>query len=315
MKLSVVIPALNEEATIARIIERIPKTLPGFSEIYVIVIDDGSSDKTPDLAHECGAMVISHFRNTGVGAAFQSGVNKSIELCVDFMVNIDADGQCDPKDIPTLLKPLIDGEAECATASRFIQKELHPKMHPVKYYGNKLMALLISVLTKKRYYDVSCGFRAYTRNALLNLNLIGDFTYTQETFLNLSFKGITIKEVPLKIRGTREHGNSRVASNLLKYGVRAGSIILRALRDYKPFMVFSLISGILLIFSAALFIFLSIHFFNTGTMFPHKWSAFAGAVFLIFSLMTFLAGIGADMLDRIRLNQERILYLLRKNGK
>jgi len=243
MKLTIIIPALNEAATIGKVIKNIPKKIRGISKIVVVVVDDGSTDKTGKIAEKKGAVVLRHARNTGLGSAFKTGVDFAIDSGTDVMVNIDADGQFYPQDIPRLVSPIVKGEAECTTASRFIDKKLYPKMHWLKFYGNKAMSLLISFLTGQRFYDVSCGMRAYNRHALLNFNLAGRFTYTQEAILNLAYKGIIIKEVPIKVIGQRQNGESKIASNLWRYAFRTSSIIFRAFRDYKPLYFFGIIQS------------------------------------------------------------------------
>jgi len=154
--------------------------------------------------------------------------------------------------------------------------------------------------------------RAYSRHALLQINLSGSFTYTQEVILNLAYKGIIIKEVPIKIEGIRKHGKSRVASNLFRYGIRTGMIIFRAFRDYKPLYFFGIISLFLFLISFCLMLFVAIHFANVGSFFPHKWAVFAAALSGTFAFVILIIGLLADMLDRVRMNQEKILYLLQK---
>jgi glycosyltransferase involved in cell wall biosynthesis len=312
MHLCVVIPALNEAATIENVIQRVPRDLPDFDRIDIVLIDDGSTDGTPELAERAGAQVIRHARNLGVGAAFRSGSERAILLGADIMVNIDGDGQFNPEDIPVLLSPILNEGVDFVSASRFIDKSLYPRMNWLKFWGNKWMSRLISLLARQRFYDVSCGFRAYNRECLLRLNLFGDFTYTQESFLDLTFKGATIREVPIRIRGEREFGRSRVASNLLKYAWRSSKIILRAFRDYKPMILFSAISAVLVVASLLVGAFLLNHYLRTGMFTPHKWAGFAAGALLCLGVLTFITGLLADMLGRIRLNQERMIYMMRK---
>ncbi len=312
LQLLIVIPALNEEKTIADVINRIPRDIEGVNRIEVAVVDDGSTDRTADLAREADAYVISHARNKGVGAAFHSGVQYAIDSGADLVVNMDGDGQFSPEDIPTLIQPLLDGTADMATASRFINKEYWPQMTKIKFYGNRGMSALISFLTGKKFYDVSCGFRAYKRDVLLQLNLFGKFTYTQESFLDLSFKGIEITEVPVRIRGTREFGKSRVASNLFHYAFQTSKIILRSFRDYKPMILFGCIALGFLLVAMFLTAFLGLHYLRVGTFTPHKWAGFTAGLFYALGSITFVTGLFADMLGRVRKNQERILYMLKK---
>ena len=196
-KLVIFLPALDEEKTIEKVIRGLPKHLNGISDIQVIVVDDGSKDDTVEVARRAGAKVFSHSHNRGVGAAFQTAVHQALMLGADLMVSIDADGQFNPEDIPSLIKPVLSGEADFVTGYRF-SKGRPKNMSWLKYWGNRRVAKLISKIAGEKLHDVACGFRAYNREALLNLNLNGKFTYTQETILNLVYKGFRFAEVPVK---------------------------------------------------------------------------------------------------------------------
>ncbi len=308
-KICVIIPAFNEEVLIGNVLD----TLPNFIDI-IIVVDDGSTDGTVDIAKSKGATVISHGKNEGVGAAFQTGLKKTMELGADIMVNIDADGQFNPKDIDKLIKPIIDNEADFVTASRFKNPDYYPKMTKVKFYGNKLMSSLIAKIVGKKFYDVSCGFRAYSKEALLRINLFGTFTYTQETFLDLAFKNVSIAEIPIKVKGIREHGKSRVASNLFRYGYQSLKIILKTYRDYKPLSFFGIISFLTFLIGLALGGFLITYYLNTGAFTPHKWAGFASAFFIVMSSLSLIVGFILDMFARMRINQEEILFYLKNSN-
>ncbi len=315
VRLCVVLPALNEEATIRQVIEAIPRELDGIDDVRVVVIDDGSRDRTREWAEEAGADVVSHTTTKGVGLAFKEGVRYALEMNADFMVNMDADGQFDPRDIPKLLEPLLTGKADFVTASRFKDDALEPcDMGFARRYGNKAMSRLISTLCGSRFYDVSCGFRAYSKDTLLRLNLFGSFTYTQETFLDLCYKGVCVEEIPVACRGRREFGTSRVAPNLFYYAINTSKIIFRTFRDYRPVWVFGGLAMVLMGTAFALFTFLLIHYLVVGTFSPHKWAGFTGGFLGIMGFLTFVTAMVADMLARIRMNQEHILYLMRRHG-
>lgn len=310
-RLLVIIPALNEAATIQAVIADIPRDMPGIAGTEVLVINDGSSDDTADLARAAGADVISHFRALGVGVAIQRGLSEAVQRGADIAVNIDGDGQFNPGDIRLLVQPILDGQADFVSASRFKDPVLTPRMPSLKRWGNQWMSRLISVITGQRFWDVSCGFRAYSREALLRLALQGRFTYTQESFLVLSFKGVTILEVPVAVRGSREHGQSRIASSLWLYAIRTGSIIFSCFRDYRPSLVFNGVSVAMFVFAAAFGIFFLGHRAISGTFTPHIWSGFVAAGFFSIGFAVFLAGQLAAMINRVRFLQEEQLYLLR----
>ena len=312
MKLVVQIPALNEERTIGEVIRAIPSRIPGVDERVVVVIDDGSSDRTGEEARAAGAIVVRHPERMGVGAAFRTGIYKAMDLGADIVVTIDADGQFNPADIPAIIRPLIENEADFVTASRFMDPALVPEMPPAKRWGNDFIARWISGLVKQKFYDVSCGFRAYSRNAFLRLVLLGDFTYTHEVFLSLAFAHVRIREIPLRVRGVREHGKSRIASNLFRYGTRTATIILKTYRDYRPLRFFGWAAALCMIPATALGLFLLSWWLKTGGFSPHKWAGFASVGLMAMALTVFLVGVVAEMLDRIRIAQDETLFRVRR---
>ncbi len=312
MKLVVQMPALNEEKTLATVIAGIPKDIPGVDSVEIVVVDDGSTDRTGEIARAAGAHVVRHECPRGVGLAFRSGLERSSELGADILVTIDSDGQFDPRDIPKLIEPILKGEADFVTASRFADPELAPVMPRAKRWGNDMIARWLSAAIKKRFYDVSCGFRAYSRNAYLRLVLLGDFTYTHEVFLNLAFCRVPIKEVPIKVRGVREFGQSRVANNLFKYAWRTASIILRTYRDYRPLRFFGYMGMTLLAMAACFGGFAMYIRISTGIFTPHKWAAVLALALVGASLLVLLVGMVAEMLDRIRVSQDELLFRVRR---
>jgi len=311
-RLLVILPALNEAATIQPVLARVPRDIVGIDSVELLVVDDGSSDDTVKLSLAAGASVISHGKNRGVGAAMQTGLDEAVRRQVDFAVNVDSDGQFAPEDIPKLLAPLIAGTTDFATASRFKDKALVPVMPLVKRLGNWGMARMVSYIVGQKFDDVSCGFRAYTRETLLQLVLSGAFTYTQEMLLVLGQKGMRMLEVPMVVRGVREHGKSRVASNLFRYGYRTSSIIFSCVRDFSPGTFFNVSAFLLVLLGAGFAAFFFIHRLVAGMFTPHIWSGFTSAFLFGLAFMTFGLGQIAAMVARIRRIQDRELYLLRK---
>ncbi|MBM4148728.1 MAG: glycosyltransferase family 2 protein [Lentisphaerae bacterium] len=310
---AVIIPALNEAATIGQVVTgAIAALSKTYDRCAVFVVDDGSSDRTAEIAAGAGARVIFHRTNMGVGAAFRSGLHAALKWGATIIVNMDGDGQFDPARIPDLAAPVINGEADAATASRFADAAMIPEMPRVKLAGNMLISRLISMIAGRRFHDVSCGFRVYNRDTALMLNLWGDFTYTQESLLDLVVKGRTITEVPMRIIGVRPVGASRVASNLWRYGTRALHIILHTYLDYWPMRFFGGLSLPFLCIGTALCAFLLVHRVRSGMFTPHIWAGFSGAAMLAFGVVLFATGLIGTSLKRIRLNQETILYYHRK---
>src|ERR1051325_8998022 len=170
---------------------------------------------------------------------FRTGLATVMGPGGDFILNIDCDGQFHPAHIAKLVRPLLEDQADFVTCSRFADPALRPQMPVVKYLGNQAVTRMINwVCGGTCFTDVSCGFRAFNREAAYRLTLFGRFTYTQETFIDLFAKGLRIVEVPLKVRGVREHGKSRIARSIFKYASNSFPIILRAMRDIQPLKFF-----------------------------------------------------------------------------
>jgi len=312
--LLVIIPCLDEEATVQRVVSGVPREINGIGKIEILVIDDGSTDKTSERASEAGAQVIRHSSTRGLGTTFQEAVGIALSKQVDILVHIDGDGQFDPADISALVTPVIENQIHMATASRFLNTDLIPEMPIVKRLGNRGIAWIVWVLTGKRFHDVSCGFRAFSREALLRMNLFGSFTYTQEAFLDLVFKNLSILEVPVRVRGTREFGTSRIAANIPRYAFRSLQIMLRAFISYRPFSLFFSMGILFLLIGGGFLSFLGWHYVQTGAFSPHIWAGFVGGSFTFLSISTIITGLVGDMLVRIRMNQEHLLYFLKKEN-
>jgi len=312
LRLLVAIPCLNEEQTVAKVVREIPKEFVGIGEVEIVVFDDGSTDATAERAREAGAEVISRVANQGLGATFQDAVAVALTKRADIMVHIDGDGQFDPADIPLLIEPVVAKQADMVTASRFLDRELVPDMPLVKRWGNRGVAYIVGLLSGEKFRDVSCGFRAFSKETLLRMNLFGNFTYTQESFLDLIFKDLTILEVPVRVRGVREFGESRVAASIPRYAVRSLAIMFRAFISYKPLRLFLGIATVFLIPGLALLCFLGLHYLESGEFTPHIWAGFVGGSLSFLGFTTLITGLIGDMLVRIRLNQESILYHLKR---
>ena len=309
MKLGIVIFALNEEKSICGVLDRIPTAIEGIDDTDVIVVDDGSTDGTRALALARGARVVSHGRNRGLGAAFATGIDAVLRAGADIIVSLDGDGQHPPEAIPQLIAPLLSGEADFATATRFSDPALVPRMPLLNRLGNWFMARITGLACGRPFTDASCGLRAYSRDAALRINISGGHTYTQESLLDLARKGVTMTEVPVAIRGVREHGASRVAHSLVSYGLRALTILVRAVRDRLPFPFFGAIGAACALIGAAAEMTVLVNFALTGKTSPYHSFTTLGAIFLILGAFCFLIALLADMLSRMRETQETLLYL------
>ncbi len=314
MHLAVVLPALNEAKTITVVIEAIPRTMASVDRVSIIVIDDGSTDDTAALARKAGAHVVSHAGNRGLGVAFASGVDAALSLGADIMVNMDSDGQFNPAHIPQLIAPILEGRAEFVSCSRFGNPEYEPKMPWIKRRGNGWMTMLVNLIARPKvpFTDVSCGFRAYTRETLLRLNLFGTFTYTQETFLDLAVKAIPMAEVSLPVRGVRQFGKSRVARNLWNYALHTSAILLRSMRDYRPLLFFGSIGIPVLLLGVLQIAWVATHWLMTGLTSPYTSLIMTGSTTFLAGFILFIMALLADMQGRGRVIQERLLYFAKK---
>jgi len=313
--LLITIPALNEEQTVGRVVRGVPHSFPGIRRVEVLVVDDGSEDRTAAEAEAAGATVIRHPSIRGVGGAFHSALTYGLDHGADLIVSLDADGQFNPADIPALIAPVLAGQAEFTTASRFKDPSLTPEMTWSRLWGNKMMSRLISSLTRQRFYDVSCGMRCYSRRAALQLYLLARFTYTQEVFLNLAFREVRIVEVPIRVRGQREFGSSRVAGSLWRYGFRTAAIIVRSYRDYWPLQFFGAIAGGLLVCAFLLGGFFLVHYARTGQFRPHTWAGVSAGACIGLAALTIHIGLIGDMLNRHRIYLEELLFRQRDAGR
>ena len=311
-KLIVMIPALNEEESIATVIKAIQKIrIKGINKIQILVMDDGSTDNTAKIAKKLGAVVSSSKINQGLGITFKNGIEKALELGADIIAQIDADNQFDANDIPRLVQPIIEGKAGMVSCSRFKDKNLVPKMPGIKKFGNNIFTFIISKLTGQKFTDTQCGFRAYSKEACLRLNLQGKFTYTQEVFLDLAFKNVPIQEVACKVRGEREFGKSKIVKSWYSYGTKALMIILRSLRDYKPLLFFGLIGSFFFGIGAIMLLWLFVRWLLIHQTSPFTSLISASALLIIIGFILFVLALIADMLGRQKKTQEEILYQLK----
>jgi len=309
-KLLVYIPALNEEKNIVNVIKQIPASLAGIHAVECLVVDEGSTDNTAAAALTAGAHVVSHSRNQGVGMAFQSAVQYAWDNEFDFLVGIDADGQFDPAEIPMVIQPLLENKADMVVGNRFTRGR--PEfMPPIKYRGNKMIASLVSSICGQKFQDVSCGFRAYNRDALLRLNVFEKFTYTHESILSLVYQGLRVTELPVGIRYYADR-KSRVAGSISNYASKTSKIILRVLLDYRPLRVFGTLGTIFFIIGLAFEVFLFVFYLINGSFTPYKSAGFIGLGFIIFGMLIFLIALIAEMINRLRQNQDRLMIELKR---
>ena len=311
MKLIIYLPAYNEEKQIRNVLLNLPEKLENIEKIQYLVVDDGSQDRTKEYALESGAEVISHGSNRGVGASFYSAIEFALKNDTDILVSIDADGQFDSNEIPTLIAEIEENNVDMIVGNRFSSGRPQ-NMSKIKYWGNKKIAQLISYISAQKFQDVSCGYRAYNREALLRLNIFGKFTYTHESILSLVYQGLRVKEHPVKVSYYADR-KSRIAHSIPRYALRASAIILRVLLDYSPIRVFGALGTIFCLIGSAFEVFLLSYYVFSGSFTPYKATGFIGLAFIILAMFVFLLALIADMLLRMRILQDRQLYEFKKN--
>ena len=281
--------------------------------IVVAVIDDGSTDDTARIAREAGATVVAHPENLGLGTAFRTGLRSAIENEADIMVTVDGDGQFDTRQIPELVRPILDGKCDLALCSRFKDPALRPVMPRVKIMGNDIVARMVSRMTGKRFYDVSCGFRAYNEACMVRLNLMGMFTYTHEVIMELVFQGLRAREIPLAVRGVRQHSKSRIASNLPRYAVRTSRIMLGTLLSHRPHVLFGALASVSAVLGVLLVALGSITYFTANRFI--KVLVLPGGFMLALAIALLLFGLQARVLYRNHFLLQNILAELRTREK
>ena len=226
MNIIITIPAFNEENTLPNVINDIKQEMNKANYNYkILVLNDGSTDKTAEIAKELGAIVYSNPYNLGLAETFKNEIKKCIELKADIIIHTDADGQYLASDMPRLIKEIERGN-DLVLGSRFMDK--NPNIEFIKSLGNKAFAKVLSKILKIKLTDTTTGFRAFTMEVAKSIKFINTFTYTQEQIIKAAKQNFKIKEIPIKIRKTRE---SRLFKNPLDYAIKAWINILRIERD------------------------------------------------------------------------------------
>lgn len=312
LTLVVLIPCYNEEKTLGEVLKSIPKRIAGISKIKTLVVDDGSTDKSLAVARKFHKVhIVRHKSNKGLGETFRDGRDAALSMGADIVATIDGDGQFDASEIPFLIEPILQEKADMVTGSRFLKKRNIQHMSRLRYIGNKMFIYLINLLVNGKFTDTQCGFRAYSREAMLRLVLYGSFTYTQEVFMNLIDLGLVIREVPISVKYFRGR-KSKISGSLWEYGRGSIGIIARTTRDVQPMKFFGIPAAILTFSGIALEAFMFIRLIVLQKTSPYKTLIDVGLGMIMIGILLFFLALIADMLREFRHNQERIIYLLRK---
>ena len=235
MNIIVTIPAYNEEKTLQEVLSDIKKVMSDKQYDYkILVVDDGSKDKTAEVAKNAGAIVVSHPMNYGLAEAFKTEMKKCLELGADIIVHTDADGQYRAEEIPNLIEEVKKGN-DLVLGSRFMGKI--ESMSLMKRLGNIAFSRVISKISRLKITDAQTGFRAFKKE-VAELKLISNYTYTQEQVIRAAKQKLKISEIPVYFRKRGKETKSRLMKGPLHYAARAGVNLLRIYRDYEPLKFF-----------------------------------------------------------------------------
>jgi glycosyltransferase involved in cell wall biosynthesis len=294
MKLIVQIPCFNEEKTLPLVVNSIPRQIPGIDEIEVLIIDDGSSDRTVQVAQELGVHhIVLHKQNKGLAASFADGVHEALRQGADIIVNTDGDNQYPQHDIPKLIQPILDGTHDIVVADRQTDKIAH--FSPLKKMLQKVGSKMVCFASGTNLPDAPSGFRAYSKEAAMSLNIITSFSYCMETIIHAGKKRIAITTVPVTTNPkTRE---SRLFKSMGQHVRKSMFAIVRSYAMHEPFKIF-LVTGIciLLIGTIPFLRYLVLLLQWAEPVAGHIQSLLIGGVFMILGFMCVVIGIIADLI-------------------
>lgn len=311
MRLIVNLPAFNEEEKLGNTIQRIPRVFEGVDEVLVQVVDDGSGDRTVETAKKSGAdFVYSNGVNRGIGKTFRHSVERALQNRADIMVNIDADGQFNPADIEKLIQPILDGQADLVSANRFAHHKAQ-NIPWIKDFLNRLAAQVISIFMNHRIKDLTCGFRAYSRETLLRLNLPGNYTYTQEVIIDALGKDLKVVWIPVEVTYFTDR-KSRVVKSIFNYVNNSFRIILKAVRDVRPMKFFGIPALILILIALGFLVYFLMLYFQDFKITPYRNYLLTSITFLLVGLQFLVFALIADMIKSSRKLTEDLMYQVKK---
>ena len=309
MKLVINIPCYNEEQTLPLVLRELPKQIEGIDSIEVQIVDDGSTDNTITVAEKFGCRVIRHKTNLGLGVAFKHGVEEALRNGADVLVNTDADNQYPSRYIAELVQPILAQNADVVIGDRQTWRVEH--FSPMKRVLQWLGSAVVRLLTGSAVKDTVSGFRAYSREALLRLNVLTRFSYVLDTIMQCTKKDLTI--VSIKIRVNSPTRRSRLFKNIFQHMYKSASNLLRMYAVYQPFGTFCFFASLFLL--PALFLVLRFFYFaiTTSGYTGHIQSLIAAAILSITGVLMVVLGIVGDLLQTNRRLVEEQLYLQKKS--
>ncbi|MFT6987451.1 MAG: glycosyltransferase involved in cell wall biosynthesis [Psychromonas sp.] len=308
MKLIVQIPCYNEELTLPATFNDIPKTIPGVDQVEIMIIDDGSTDKTIEVAKALGVdHIIINKNNRGLARTFRKGIDECLKRGADIIVNTDGDNQYAGWDIPKLIQPILDGKADLVVGDRNTGKVAH--FSALKKFLQRFGSYVVKTLSGVNVPDAVSGFRAYSRETALQLNIVSPFSYTIEALIQAGKKHMAVASVPVETNGkTRE---SRLFTSIPKFIERQLTTIVRMYAMYQPLRVFFFI-GVTLSILGAFPILRFLFYYFTGEGNGHIQSLILGGTFTILGFISFLIALVADLINFNRMLIEQTLEKVRR---
>lgn len=304
MKLIVMIPCFNEEKTLPLVINSIPKKIRGIDKIETLIVDDGCTDKTVEVAKKLGVdYIVRHKGNKGLARAFVSGLEESLKRGADIIVNTDGDNQYPQNDIPKLIKPILNKEAEIVVSNRQTNHIKH--FSSLKKFLQSWGSWVVRLASGTKVPDAVSGFRAYSRDAAMQMNIVTEFSYVIETIIQASKKKIPIVHVDIMTNPkTRE---SRLFKNIWQHVKKSGSTIIRVFAMYEPLKTFSVIA-IFLIIPGLLIGLRFLYFYFNYNASGNIQSLILSAILIIIGFQIFLIGLVADLIGDNRKLIEDLIY-------
>jgi len=294
MKLIIQIPCYNEEETLPLVFENMPKEVPGIDSIEYQIIDDGSTDKTVEVAKKLGVHHVITYRGKNrrwLGRAIKLGVDNALRNGADILVNTDGDNQYPSESIPELIKPILNGETEIAIGDR--QTQTIEEFSTIKKFLQKLGSFVTQSMSAGNVPDAVSGFRAYSKEALYKINIVTNYTYTVDTLMQAHKKGLDIAWVKIKVNPkTRE---SRLIKSLWSKVKKSGSTIVRVYTIYEPFKTFTRISILFFLISLGSGGWYAYNYL-TGDTSGHIQSLIVSGVSFVIGIQIFALGIIADLM-------------------